>query len=410
MNCQIDITPKRQKKVPCKLNNKKLIVIHNHICWLHLTENWIYQQVRYLPEDVEKHIVCKSTLNLDQFALPNIHCLAETSVRRYIRIIAYGLRKLKLRFRRQAALLLWVAKHTKASILHSHFGYTGWRYMEAAKKAGLKHVVTFYGVDASRLPHENPVWLKRYHQMFSMVDCVLCEGPYLAASVIKLGCPEHKIRVHHLGVRVDEIPFRPRQWKPNGPLRILIAASFREKKGIPYALEALGQLQKNVSIEITIVGDAGQNPETQAEKCKILSTIEKHNLRSKVRLLGYQPFPVMLEEAYHHHIFLSPSVAACNGDTEGGAPVSIIEMAASGMPVVSTKHCDIPEIIQDRTTGLLAKERDVDGLVKNLLWLVRQPEKWRPLTEAARRHIEAQFNAQTQGEKLAQIYTEILKS
>lgn len=389
---------------------QRMIVIHNYITWLHLTENWIYTQVRYLSERVEKHIVCKSTKNLDQFGLPNIHCLADIPTWTYMSVVAHGLYKLRLRFRCQTAFLLWIAKQKKATIMHSHFGYTGWRYAEAAKRAGLKHVVTFYGVDVSRLPKENPVWLKRYRKMFSSVDCVLCEGPHMANSIIGLGCSKRKVRVHHLGVRVDEIPFRTRQWKPTEPLRILIAASFREKKGIPYALKALGLLKKDLPLEITIIGDAGQKPEEQAEKRRIMATVEEYSLSSNVRFLGYQPFSVMLEEAYNHHIFLSPSITTGNGDTEGGAPVSIIEMAASGMPVISTRHCDIPEVIQDGVTGLLAEERDVEGLVEHLQWLINQPDKWGPLVKAARRRIETQFDAQTQGEKLAAIYEKILES
>ena len=104
-----------------------------------------------------------------------------------------------------------------------------------------------------------------------------------------------------------------------------------------------------------------------------MAMIEKYNLRSKVRLLGYQPFSVMLEEAYGHHIFLSPSVTASDGDTEGGAPVGIIEMTASGMPVISTTHCDIPEVIQNGVTGLLAEERDVEGLIDNVRAVYSRP-------------------------------------
>ncbi len=70
--------------------------------------------------------------------------------------------------------------------------------------------------------------------------------------------------------------------------------------------------------------------------------------------MGYQPHSTLFAEAYRHHIFLSPSVTASTGDTEGGAPVSLIEMAATGMLIVSTTHCDIPEVIKHGVTGLLA--------------------------------------------------------
>ena len=135
---------------------------------------------------------------------------------------------------------------------------------------------------------------------------------------------------------------------------MLIAASFREKKGIPLALEALGRIRDHVPLEVTIIGDSGSTAEGVQEKARIMQGIQKHNLTSSVRLLGFQPHRRLLEEAYKHHIFVSPSLTTSNGDCEGGAPVGMIEMAASGMPVVSTRHCDIPEVFGSDRGYLLA--------------------------------------------------------
>ena len=361
-----------------------------------------------MPDGVDKHIVCRGVRNLDQFGLPNIHSFKNMSRWEFINMIAYALPQLRVHFRRQVGILLWVAKRTKANILHSHFGNMGWWDMKAAKKANLKHIVTFYGQDVTRLPKVYPVWLERYREMFQHVDCVLCEGSHMKQAVMELGCPEHKVKVHHLGIRIEKIPFRPRRWMPNTSLRVLIAASFREKKGIPYAIQALGRLQNDVALEITVIGDATSAAGSRAEKKKIIATVNECNLKEKLRFLGFQPYNVMLAEAYKHHIFLSPSVTASDGDSEGGAPVSIIEMAASGMLVVSTYHCDIPGVINNRVTGLLAPERDVDGLVGHLKWSVINPEKWGEMLQASRTHIQKEFNAHIQGERLFMIYRDIL--
>ena len=89
---------------------------------------------------------------------------------------------------------------------------------------------------------------------------------------------------------------------------------------------------------------------------------------------------------------------------KGGAPVSIIEMAATGMPIVSTNHCDIPEVILDGVTGLLAEERDVSGLVTHLQHLVKYPEQWLDMVKAGRNHLEAEYDVQIQSARLAAIY------
>jgi colanic acid/amylovoran biosynthesis glycosyltransferase len=188
---------------------------------------------------------------------------------------------------------------------------------------------------------------------------------------------------------------------------VLIAASFREKKGIPYALEALGILQQETEVQITIIGDAGASAPAQAEKARILAALTAHGLEHCTRMLGFQPYRVLFEEAYQHHVFLSPSVTAANGDTEGGAPVTLIEMAATGMPIVSTRHCDIPEVVEDGVSGLLAEERDVSGLVERLRWLVEHPECWRSLTLAGRKRMEEQFDSTRLGSQLAAHYAEM---
>jgi len=123
-----------------------------------------------------------------------------------------------------------------------------------------------------------------------------------------------------------------------------------------------------------------------------------------VRLLGFQPHARMLEEAYRHHVFLSPSVTAADGDTEGGTVLAIIEMVATGLPVVSTRHCDIPALIEHRRTGMLAEERDVDGIAGCLRWLIEHPDKWGAITDAARKRVDQEYNAAVQGTELAALY------
>jgi len=113
-------------------------------------------------------------------------------------------------------------------------------------------------------------------------------------------------------------------------------------------LKHLLRLKKYKNLQLTIIGDATNSQRTKKEKEKILRLISKYNLNNCIKMLGYQPHSIFIKELYKHHIFLSPSIHASDGDTEGGAPVSIIEASASGMPILSTIHCDIPEVVLDR--------------------------------------------------------------
>jgi colanic acid/amylovoran biosynthesis glycosyltransferase len=380
-----------------------VIVVQSVQRWLPQTETWLYTQVTSLPDDIVSHVACTRTENFDQFPYPRVHALMDLP--RWQHVWDRAMRR--LRFRNHLHFLYAVARRTRARVLHSHFGFVGWRDLGVSRGLGIAHVVTFYGVDVLFYPTMDPRWRDRYREMFTEIDLVLCEGPFMGQSIVALGCPPPKMRVHHLGIDLSLIPFEPRTWKPGETLRVLMSGSFREKKGFPYALEALARLRKTVPLEITLIGDQHGEPRTIREKEKILEAIDRGGLADCTRMPGYQPYRVVMEEARRHHVFLSPSVVAADGDTEGGAPVSLIEMSASGMMIVSTTHCDIPGVILDGKTGLLAPERDVDALVDHLHWIVAHPDRWPDMQRAGRTHMETEFDARRQGERLGAIYREL---
>lgn len=367
-------------------------VVNAFPVWLPLTQTWMYNQIKYLPPDVESHVVCEYRENRDQFELPNIHCLNGP---RWRRLLDLGIRPRKL-----AA----VVHATGSQVVHSHFGQYGWQNIRAVDRTEAVHVVSFYGFDVTRWPLKHPANPDRMQALFSHVAAVFCEGPVMGQRLVEFGCPRDKIVLQHLGVPLKKLPYRPRAWRRGEELRVLIAAAFREKKGLPYGIRALAELRKHIDLSLTIVGDASSKPGDTEEKNRILAAIRESGLEPHTRMVGFQPYDVLLNEAYDHHVFLAPSITATDGDTEGGAPVSIIEMAATGMAIVSTTHCDIPEVVIDGKTGLLAPERDSKALTDRLEWLIDNPDDWRSLLDAGRSHVEKEFDCVKQGIKLAEHY------
>lgn len=380
-------------------------VLHSTPIWLGQTLTWLHSQVAELQKlGVDAHVVCDRTENLDQFGVANIHCLANEGLVKHV--LDRGMRK--FRIRRHSNYLVEIGNEVGAGIIHSHFGNVGWANLAAVRKLGIKHTVTFYGYDVNKLPTQEPIWRKRYQQMFEEADLFLCEGSHMAQCIIDLGCPANKVKVQHLGVDINQFEFKPRMWQPGETLKVLIAASFREKKGIPYAIKALGLLLQNVPIELTVIGDAGVDVQSQEEKKKILQSIEDSGLKANTRLLGYQTHMDMLKEAYAHHIFLHPSVTASDGDTEGGAPVSIIEMLATGMQVVSTNHCDIPEVMGEALCHLLAPEKEPMSLSQIMGALLQSYENWLDIARIGRARVEMDYDYRKQAIRLAEQYRNLL--
>ncbi len=94
-----------------------------------------------------------------------------------------------------------------------------------------------------------------------------------------------------------------------------------------------------------------------------------------------------------------PSVTAADGDQEG-IPVTLMEAMAAGLPVVSTYHSGIPELVTDNETGLLVPERDAAALADAIERLMIEPGLGERLAENARRFVAVNFNASVQNKVL----------
>lgn len=374
--------------------------------WLPRTQPWIYNQVRHLPDDIESTVACRGTRHLDEFPFSRIHSLEEAPLAE--QLVDRALRVLGIRH--HLGFLRRRIEADRPHVLHSHFGHVGWYNLGAVRGLNTHHVVTFYGQDLSWRPVARPRWRQRYRRLFREADLFFCEGPHMAGELADLGCAEEKIVLQRLGVNLDRITYTPRHWAPGDILSVLIAASFREKKGIPYAVQALGGLRDSWPLELTIVGDVTGQPGSRREKRKIMNAVRESGMEPVTRFLGFLTHDALLDEAYDHHIFLAPSVTASDGDAEGGAPVSIIEMAASGMPIVTTRHCDIPEVVVDGGNAELADERDVRGLARAITTLLEAHEEWPSRLARGRRHVEERFDASVQGEALGEHYRFLVTS
>jgi colanic acid/amylovoran biosynthesis glycosyltransferase len=382
-------------------------VIHCMESWLPRTAVWLYNEIKNLPPNIENYIVCLGKHNIDQYPIKNIRSWSELP--EYRKWGKRLLRKVGLvnPLKMHIGILSSEIERVKPGILHSHFGHFGWANLEMAKKKGLAHVTQFYGADVNFLPKSDQRWLDRYGMLSNYVDLVLCEGPFMAKSIANLGIAENKIKIHRLGIDLEQVAFLPRKYEKGKTLRFLIAGSFREKKGIPYAIEALGMYSSiNDKIAITIIGDAGHLLREKKEKERILEMLKKYKLENKVRFMGFQPYKVLLEEAYCHDVFISPSVTAVDGDSEGGAPVTIIEMAASGMPIISTTHCDIPYVLSRENGKYLVAERDSKALCDAICSLM--DDDWEKIIFNNRKLVEHELDAKKQGKSLYEIYVKLI--
>lgn len=365
------------------------------------TQTWLHALVTTLPEDVFSTVLTERTEHRDQFPgqVPII-----VRPRRWPgrtgRILD------RLGFANGNAGLEDQIRVDRPDLVHAHFGNHAWRALRACRARRVPLIASFYGMDVDRVPRSAPRWRARYLDLFEGAARILVLGPSMLSRLQDLGCPADRLVLQHLGVNVERIPFAPRRRDPDEPIRILIAAAFREKKGIPDAIRAIARLKDRHDVLITIVGDATADPETETERARIHAAIDDGNVRSLTRFAGMLPHAKLLAEAAEHDVFLAPSRTAANGDSEG-TPMTLVEMAAAGLAIVSTRHSDIPEIIVDGESGLLAEEGDIDGIAECIELIALDPERRMSMCLAARRRVELEFDIGIQAGRLAALYRDV---
>lgn len=285
----------------------------------------------------------------------------------------------------------------QADVFIAHFGPAG---VTAAKLRELgvirgKIATVFHGIDIS---HREVLarYTPEYQKLFERGDLMLPISNLWAGRLNDMGCPPEKIAVSRMGI--DMTRFAPREVKtPGTPLEILSVARLAEKKGLHVAIEACRQLkEQGVAFRYRILG---MGPWER----RLRTLIEQYQLDDVIELSGFKPsheVKALLEQA---DVFLLPSVTGVDGDMEG-IPVALMEAMAVGIPVVSTVHSGIPELVASGTSGWLAPENDAQSLAERLTAFSQlDSEGVKPIVLRAREKIEAEFNQAVINRQLASL-------
>ena len=73
-------------------------------------------------------------------------------------------------------------------------------------------------------------------------------------------------------------------------------------------------------------------------------------------------------------IFVQHSVTTPETGDKEGTPVAIMEAMASGLPVISTRHAGILEMIEHGATGKLVNEFDYLEMAEEMVTLIQDKE------------------------------------
>ena len=367
------------------------------------SETFIYNYLSNMP-DFRHLCLAWHFANLSSFPMPREDLYRLSSARFTPPWLYYGLQRRYLgRDARAERIAEKLIADRSVRLLHAHFGPSGVIARRIAAASRIPLVTTFYGYDVSMLPRSSR-WRRWYRQLFADGDLFLVEGPYMKARLEDLGCPADKIRIQRIAIAVEAMTFRQRAPKKKGEkVSFIFSGRLIEKKGLIYALQALRRLRADYSnFTFSVIGDGPQ-------RRMIARYVRDNGMGPFVELLGFLSYGDYLRQMQKSDIFFHPSVTAANGDSEGGAPTTILEAQAMGMPVISSYHADIPNVVAPGESALLCAERDWEALAQKAAYLMDNPEVWPRMGLHGRLFVEERHNIRKEAASLEDRYDLLIR-
>jgi glycosyltransferase involved in cell wall biosynthesis len=294
--------------------------------------------------------------------------------------------------RRPIAHIRELAAQTGADVIHAH-GYKADVYAYLALRASNLPLVStchnwldndpavlLYGV-ADRFV------LKRYARVVAVSRSV-------KQTLLQAGVREDNVRTIRNGIDLAPFDCVCPAVKSDAPI-VGLVGRLSEEKGVDIFLRAAAQVLSDLPETKFLI--AGDGPERTA----LESLIDGLKIRKSVSLLGQRnDMPA---------IYASLDVLVSASRKEG-LPITLLEGMASRLAIVATPVGEVPSLIQNGQTGLLAPAEDPQSLAAAIVRLLRDPEQRRRLGAAARQLVEGEYSAQRMAADYLGVYEEAIEA
>lgn len=289
-------------------------------------------------------------------------------------------KKMNGNFNLQQFALYKSLQREKVDCILAEYGVTAAETFSVIKKLQLPLVVHFHGFDASVYDILKK-YSSSYKNVFEYAKCIIAVSNKMKTDLINLGCPPGKIVVTACGPANIFLNASPNYSNK----QFLSVGRFVEKKAPYLAILAFQKVvDKYQNSKLIMVGEG-----ELLAVCRNLT--EVLGLSGKVEFKGVQT-PEQIKNLMEQSIaFVQHSIVAQTGDSEG-TPVAVLEAQASAIPVISTNHAGIPEVVIHGETGFLMEEKDITGMAEYMLRILTEPGLAKELGEKGRQKIKSQFS------------------
>ena len=291
------------------------------------------------------------------------------------------LQKHKKNYTKQALISRYMQEH-HIDVVLAEYGTAGSFITPICKNLDIPLLVHFHGFDASRKDTLNN-FKKGYELMFSYATKIIVVSNAMKQALVGQGCPEKKLVLNTYGPHSDYLNI-----KPNLESNSIISVGRHTYKKAPYLtiLAFHKVLKKHPHLKLKMIGD-GELFDVSKNLVKSLG------LENNIILLGALERQEIIKHLQSAFLFVQHSIIATNGDSEG-TPVGIIEAMAAGLPLVSTRHAGIPDVVIENKTGFLVDENDINQMASYILKITGNRELAKCLGRKGKARILSEFTLQ----------------
>ena len=267
------------------------------------------------------------------------------------------LQKQKKNYTKEALIKRYILEH-HIDVVLAEYGTAGSFIAPVCKSLDIPLLVHFHGFDASRTDILNS-FKKGYELMFSYAKKIIVVSNAMKKALVGQGCPETKLLINTYGPHPDYLNI-----EPDNNSNFIISVGRHTYKKAPYLTILAFQkvLERHPNLKLKMIGD-GELFDVSKNLVKSLG------LENDIILLGGLERKEIVKHLEKAFLFVQHSIVAGNGDSEG-TPVGVIEAMAAGLPVVSTRHAGIPDVVIENKAGLLVDENNIEEMATYMLKLV----------------------------------------
>lgn len=287
------------------------------------------------------------------------------------------------------------AEELGIELLHSHFhGAASALTALVAHRAGLPFTFTCHAVDIFVEP--DPAVMRRHmYAAYRVITVSHYNRQYLQ---ILTGLGDERFTIVRACSDLERFADIDRH---DDGRTVVSIGRLVEKKGLRYGIEAFARLLPDMpDLRYRIVGGGPLLPEL-AQLASELGVADRVEFTGEVDQLE------VVRSLATASVMALPCVRAANGDLDG-APLTLQEAMAAGVPVVATRTASIPELIRDGEEGILVEPHDVAGLATAIRRQFEDSHGARRMARAARQRVREQFSIHREVPKLVDVWHEAL--